>query len=140
MGSDSPRRAPDFRTLFSAAVLSRLGTDAGYVAVPLIAVEAPDANPGQVGALATLSTLALLLIGLPAGAWDRRHRRRVLIADYPVQVRQPGATECELLEITDAAPVLVAHQLAHNRDGRPLELTPVVYRGDRYHFRASITS
>ncbi|MEU9994289.1 MFS transporter [Streptomyces sp. NPDC050848] len=71
----------DFRTLFSAAVLSQLGTNVGYVAVPLIAVEALDASPGEVGALATLSTLAFLLIGLPAGAWvDRLPQRRVLIA------------------------------------------------------------
>ncbi|MDT9689577.1 MFS transporter [Streptomyces sp. P9(2023)] len=77
---DSPWRVPDFRTLFSAAVLSQLGTNVGYVAVPLIAVEALDAGPGEVGALATLSTLAFLLIGLPAGAWvDRLPQRRVLI-------------------------------------------------------------
>ncbi|MET9652032.1 MFS transporter [Streptomyces sp. NPDC006460] len=81
MRSDSPWRVPDFRTLFSAAVLSQLGTNVGYVAVPLIAVEALDAGPGEVGVLATLSTLAFLLIGLPAGAWvDRMRQRRVLIA------------------------------------------------------------
>ncbi|GGT70349.1 MULTISPECIES: MFS transporter [Streptomyces] len=81
MRLDSPWRVADFRTLFSAAVLSHLGTNVGYVAVPLIAVEALDASPGEVGALATLSTLAFLLIGLPAGAWvDRMRQRRVLIA------------------------------------------------------------
>ncbi|MFD9032419.1 MFS transporter [Streptomyces sp. NPDC059567] len=80
MRSDSPWRVPDFRTLFSAAVLGHLGTNVGYVAVPLIAVEALDASPGEVGALATLATLAFLLIGLPAGAWvDRLPQRRVLI-------------------------------------------------------------
>ncbi|MFE7244244.1 GntR family transcriptional regulator [Streptomyces sp. NPDC057580] len=62
------------------------------------------------------------------------------VADYSVEARQPDTTERELLEITDATPVLVAHQLAFNQDGRPLELTLAVYRGDRYHFRASITS
>ncbi|MFF8610259.1 MFS transporter [Streptomyces sp. NPDC015346] len=80
MRPESPWRVADFRTLFSAAVLSQLGTNVGYVAVPLIAVEALDASPGEVGALATLSTLAFLLIGLPAGAWvDRMRQRRVLI-------------------------------------------------------------
>ncbi|MFE7805710.1 MFS transporter [Streptomyces sp. NPDC057430] len=80
MRSVSPWRVPDFRTLFSAAVLSQLGTNVGYVAVPLIAVEALDASPGEVGVLATLSTLAFLLIGLPAGAWvDRLPQRRMLI-------------------------------------------------------------
>jgi Transcriptional regulators len=62
------------------------------------------------------------------------------VADYSVEARQPDAEERELLEITDATPVLLAHQLAFNQDGRPLELTLAIYRGDRYRFRASITS
>lgn len=62
------------------------------------------------------------------------------VADYSVEARQPDAAERELLEITDATPVLLAHQLAFNQDGRPLELTLAIYRGDRYRFRASITS
>ncbi|MFI1581633.1 MFS transporter [Embleya sp. NPDC020630] len=76
----SPWRIADFRTLFTAAALSELGTNIGYVAIPLIAVEALDASPGQVGALAALGTVAFLLIGLPAGAWvDRMRRRRVMM-------------------------------------------------------------
>ncbi|MFD5085888.1 MFS transporter [Kitasatospora sp. NPDC058201] len=83
MTPESPWRIPDFRTLFTATALAQLGTNIGYVALPLIAVTALDASPGQVGALATLSTLAFLLIGLPAGAWvDRmRHRRVLIVAD-----------------------------------------------------------
>ncbi|KOU76002.1 MFS transporter [Streptomyces sp. MMG1533] len=78
--SDSPWRTADFRNLFAATTLSQLGTNVTYVAVPLFAVAALDAGPGQVGVLATLSTLAFLLIGLPAGAWvDRMRHRRVLI-------------------------------------------------------------
>ncbi|MEU8529719.1 MFS transporter [Streptomyces sp. NPDC048629] len=81
MRTESPWRVPDFRTLFSAAVLSNAGTNVGYVAVPLVAVGSLDAGAGEVGALATLSTVAFLLIGLPAGAWvDRMRQRRVLIA------------------------------------------------------------
>ncbi len=81
MQPNSPWRIADFRTLFTATTISQLGTNIGYVAVPLIAVSALDASPGQVGALATLSTVAFLLIGLPAGAWvDRMRQRRVLIA------------------------------------------------------------
>ncbi|MGA4849883.1 MFS transporter [Streptomyces sp. G5(2025)] len=79
--SASPWRIADFRVLFSATALSQLGTNIGYVAVPIVAVTALDARPGQVGALATLSMAAFLLIGLPAGAWvDRMRHRRVLIA------------------------------------------------------------
>ncbi|MCX4747978.1 MFS transporter [Kitasatospora sp. NBC_01287] len=80
MQVESPWRNADFRTLFSATTFSQLGTNVGYVAIPFIAVSALDASPGQVGALATLSTVAFLLIGLPAGAWvDRMRQRRVLI-------------------------------------------------------------
>jgi MFS family permease len=71
----------DFRYLFAAAAVSRLGTSIGYVATPLIAVTALHASPGQVGLLATLATVAFLVIGLPAGAWtDRVRRRGVLVA------------------------------------------------------------
>jgi predicted MFS family arabinose efflux permease len=70
----------DFRLLFAAAAVSRLGTSVGYVATPLIAVTALHATPGEVGLLATLSTVAFLVIGLPAGAWtDRLRRRPVLV-------------------------------------------------------------
>ncbi|GAA5028107.1 MFS transporter [Streptomyces siamensis] len=80
MQPNSPWRIPDFRTLFTASALSQLGANITYVAVPLVAVTALDAGPGQVGALATLSTIAFLVIGLPAGAWvDRLSHRRVLI-------------------------------------------------------------
>lgn len=71
----------DFRLLFTATAVSRLGTSVGYVATPLIAVTALDATPGEVGLLATLSTVAFLVIGLPAGAWtDRLRRKPVLVA------------------------------------------------------------
>ncbi|WP_086770286.1 MFS transporter [Streptomyces bobili] len=81
MQPTSPWHLPAFRVLFSATALSQLGTNVSYVAVPLVAVAALDATPGQVGALATLGTLAFLLIGLPAGAWvDRMRQRRLLIA------------------------------------------------------------
>ncbi|MFF5210493.1 MFS transporter [Streptosporangium sp. NPDC000396] len=69
-----------FRRLFAAAVASRLGTSISYLAVPLAAVTALEATPGEVGVLAMLSTLAFLLIGLPAGAWvDRMRRRPVMV-------------------------------------------------------------
>ncbi|GLF97360.1 MFS transporter [Streptomyces yaizuensis] len=86
MSLESPWRAPDFRVLFSAVVLTNLGTNAAYVTVPLIAVEALDAGPGVVGALLTLMSAAFLLIGLPAGAWvDRTRHRRVLVAAEAVR-------------------------------------------------------
>ena len=62
------------------------------------------------------------------------------VADYSVEARPPTAEEGRLLEIRDATPVLVATQLAYHQDRRPLEYSVAVYRGDRYRFRASITS
>ncbi|MFF0249004.1 MFS transporter [Streptosporangium sandarakinum] len=71
---------PGFRRLFAAAAASRLGTSVGQLALPLAAVTALGAGPAEVGTLATASTLAFLLIGLPAGAWvDRVRRRPVMV-------------------------------------------------------------
>ncbi|MFD7860004.1 GntR family transcriptional regulator [Streptomyces microflavus] len=61
------------------------------------------------------------------------------VADYSVEARQPTDEERGLLEITDSTPVLVATQLAFNQHSQPLGLTVAIYRGDRYHFCASIT-
>ncbi|MEV6961799.1 MFS transporter [Streptomyces sp. NPDC051207] len=77
----SPWRLRDFRILFAAGALSHLAGNMGYVAIPLLAVTALGAGPGQAGALAALSTAAFLLVGLPAGVWvDRLPGRRVLVA------------------------------------------------------------
>lgn len=69
----------DFNLLFTAAAISQLGTSVGYVAMPLVAVTALDATPAEVGLLATLSTVAFLVIGLPVGVWSDRVRRRGLL-------------------------------------------------------------
>jgi MFS family permease len=74
-------RDRQFRRFITAAAAGKLGTQIGYVAIPLLAVTTLHADAGQVGLLATLSTLSFLLIGLPAGAWvDRVRRRKVMIA------------------------------------------------------------
>ncbi|MER7461758.1 MFS transporter [Streptomyces sp. NPDC097981] len=80
-----PRRSvlhdPGFRLLISAAAASKLGTSVSSLAMPLAAVLALHCSAGQVGLLAMLSTLSFLLIGLPAGAWvDRMRKRPVMIA------------------------------------------------------------
>ncbi|MEU3600021.1 MFS transporter [Streptomyces sp. NPDC006798] len=84
--SGTGRRPPglwrdrDFRAFFTSVTLSLLSTSVSYIALPLIAVLALGAGPGEVGLLATLGTVAFLLIGLPAGAWlDRLDHRRVMV-------------------------------------------------------------
>lgn len=70
----------DFRQLFFADTISQLGSQVSLLALPLVAVIALNASPFEVGLLAACDTAAFLLVGLPAGAWvDRMRRRNVLI-------------------------------------------------------------
>jgi MFS family permease len=70
----------DFRQLFVADTISQVGSQISLLALPLVAVLALHASNLEVGMLAACGTLAFLLVGLPAGAWvDRMRRRNVLI-------------------------------------------------------------
>ncbi|MFC6932251.1 MFS transporter [Actinomadura yumaensis] len=74
-------REPGYRWLFSAALVSKIGAQVSYIAIPLIAVTKLNATAGQVGLLGALSFAAFLLVGLPAGVWvDRMRRRPVMVA------------------------------------------------------------
>jgi MFS family permease len=77
-GTGFPR---DFRLLLGAAAVSQAGTQIRLVALPLAAVIVLHASAFQTGLIATADTAAFLLIGLPAGAWaDRLRRRPILVA------------------------------------------------------------
>jgi MFS family permease len=79
----SPRLFADqaFRLLFTAAAISKVGTQVSFVALPLVAIIALHASPAEVGVLGVMNTIAFLLIGLHVGAWlDRVPRHRVMIA------------------------------------------------------------
>ena len=74
-------RHRDFRHLWAAETVSQLGSQVTLLALPVVAVTLLDATPLQMGVLSALETAAFLLIGLPAGAWvDRWRRKRVLVA------------------------------------------------------------
>lgn len=74
-------RHRDFRRLWSGQTISQFGTQISQLALPLLAVQVLHATPLQVGLLVTASMLPFLLVGLPAGVWvDRMRRRPVLIA------------------------------------------------------------
>lgn len=74
-------REHDFRQLFIADTISQVGTQITLLALPLVAILALDASPLRIGVLAACETAAFILVGLPAGAWvDRLRRRNVLIA------------------------------------------------------------
>ncbi|MFI6389908.1 MFS transporter [Nonomuraea sp. NPDC050540] len=69
-----------FRRVFMAAAASLVGVEIAFVALPLVAISALNASPGQVAVIGVLDTMAFLLIGLPAGAWlDRTRRRWVMV-------------------------------------------------------------
>src|SRR5215470_17123006 len=71
----------DFRQLFMADTVSQLGTQVTMLALPLVAVLALHATAFEVGLLTAAETAAFLIIGLPAGAWvDRMRRRNVMIS------------------------------------------------------------
>ena len=75
-------RHHDFRQLFFGDTISQVGTQLTVLALPVLAVRVLGADEFEVGLLETCQFLAFLLIGLPAGAWvDRWRRRRVLMAN-----------------------------------------------------------
>jgi predicted MFS family arabinose efflux permease len=74
-------RQRDFRLLWGGETVSELGSQVSLLAIPLVAVSTLAATPFEMGMLAAASTAAFLVIGLPAGVWvDRLRRRRVMIA------------------------------------------------------------
>jgi MFS family permease len=74
----------DFRLLWLGETTSSLGNTVTTVVTPLTAVTLLGANPLAVGVLNAAAWLPWLVIGLPAGAWVDRLRRRpiMLAADF----------------------------------------------------------
>lgn len=74
-------RDRDFGRLFAATALGQLGDRIIFLALPLVAVAALRADEFQVGLLTSMTTAGSLLVGLPAGAWvDRMRKRSVMIS------------------------------------------------------------
>lgn len=69
-----------FRRLWIADTVSQFGTQVSVLAMPLIAVITLKASAQAVGILVAMEFAGFLLLGLPAGAWcDRWRRRPVMI-------------------------------------------------------------
>jgi MFS family permease len=88
--SSSPSRSlfasRDFRLLLAGQTTSQLGAQVSGVALPLLAVVTLHATAFEVGMLGAASTLAFAVLGLPAGAWvDRVRRRPLLVASDVVR-------------------------------------------------------
>src|SRR5262245_18235831 len=74
-------RHGDFMRLWTGQTISLIGSQVTLLALPLTAILLFDASAFQVGALNTLLFLPFLLLGLPAGVWvDRMRRKPMMIA------------------------------------------------------------
>jgi predicted MFS family arabinose efflux permease len=94
----------DFRALLAAFAVSSIGTKVAREAVPLTAVLVLGAGPGALSLLGVAATLPVLLLGLFAGVWVDRWRRRPLMiaADllrFVAVLSVPIAAWCGLLTL-----------------------------------------
>ncbi|MFJ6651921.1 MFS transporter [Microbacterium sp. NPDC091313] len=80
---DPPRtlwRDGNFLMLWSGQALSQAGAQIAELAIPVLAVVVLGATEWEVGLLGAAQMAAFLLVGLPAGAWiDRLRKRRVMV-------------------------------------------------------------
>jgi MFS family permease len=75
------REHDDFRRLWLAQTISQVGSQVTYLAIPLTAAVTLRATPAEMGVLTAMGALPALLIGVFAGAFvDRRRRRPILIS------------------------------------------------------------
>jgi MFS family permease len=74
-------RQPAFVTLWAGQTVSEFGSQITALALPLTATLLLQASPMEMGVLGAAGLLPWLLLGLFAGAWvDRRRRRPIMIA------------------------------------------------------------
>ena len=78
--SESLWRHPAFLRLWTASAVSDIGSQVSALALPLIAALMLDATAWEMGLLSAAESAPTLLVGLFAGVWvDRRRRRSVMI-------------------------------------------------------------
>src|SRR4051794_5056567 len=112
-------RHPDFLRLWAGHTVSLAGSLIGRFALPLVAIITLDASPGQVAALRMADALPGVVIGLVAGVWVDRLRRRplmvwtdvgraVLLASIPLAAILGFLSFPQLLAVMLAAGTLTA--------------------------------
>src|SRR6478609_11796071 len=73
-------RDRNFLTMWSGQALSQFGAQITELAIPVLAVLLLNATEWEVGVLTAANVAAFLVVGLPAGAWiDRMRKRHVMI-------------------------------------------------------------
>jgi MFS family permease len=122
--SDLPRRRRtglsghrDFRSLWIADTVSQFGVQVSVLAMPLVAVLYLGSGPQAVGLLIAMEFLGSLLIGLPAGVWcDRARRRPIMVCADLVRAgllaSVPIAAWCGALTIWQLYAVALAQGFA----------------------------
>jgi len=70
---------PDFTRFWIGETISMFGSAVTELALPLTAVVVLKATPAQMGVLSAASYAPFLLIGLLAGVWVDRARRRPIL-------------------------------------------------------------
>jgi len=74
-------RDRNFLTMWSGQALAQFGSQITELAIPVLAVLLLNATEFEIGVLNAAGVAAFLVIGLPAGAWiDRMRKRHVMIA------------------------------------------------------------
>ncbi|WP_432866112.1 MFS transporter [Microbispora rosea] len=109
-------RVRHFRRYAGADAISKLGSEVSLVALPLTAALTLHASPFEVGLLTAAEMVAFLLVGLPAGAWvDRMRRRPVLVAADAVRalalLSVPGAAVLGVLGLPQMYAVALVNGL-----------------------------
>jgi MFS family permease len=72
-------RHRDFMRLWAAETVSQFGTAVTLLALPLVAINHLHATAFQVGALSAVEFAPFILVGLPAGVWVDRLRRKPIL-------------------------------------------------------------
>jgi len=78
-GPESLWRNADFAKLWAGQTVSELGSVVTRTAIPLVALLVLGAGPREMALLIVAASLAVLIVGLFAGAWVDRLRRRPLL-------------------------------------------------------------
>lgn len=79
--------SPDFTRLWVGQTVSEFGSRITRAGIPLIAVITLSATPAQMGVLTAVASVPVLLLGLFAGVWvDRLRRRPIMIAADVVRI------------------------------------------------------
>src|SRR5687767_12258322 len=106
-------RHPDFLRLWAGHTVSMAGSLVGRFALPLVAIISLDASPGQVALLRMADFLPGVVIGLVAGVWVDRLRRRPLmiwtdVGRAVLLLSIPLAAVLDLLSLTQLVVVVIA--------------------------------